>query len=94
LRFGLKDLSELPSLEEFEKLATAEMAEDLAPPSDAPLQLPDATGVPDDGGVEPLAEDRAEAPENATERPGSSDPSRDPADDRAGEHINSESNGG
>src|SRR5215472_1967971 len=31
LRFGLKDLSELPSLEEFEKLAASELLEDLVP---------------------------------------------------------------
>jgi segregation and condensation protein B len=92
LRFGLKDLSELPSLEEFEKLATAELAEDVAPPLDAPL--PDATGVPDNGGVEPLAEDRAQVPENTNERSTSSDPSQDPNSDPAEERINSESNGG
>src|SRR5499427_6685954 len=71
LRFGLKDLSELPSLEEFEKLAAAGMEEDLAPAGDSPL--PDATGVPDNGNVEPVANDLAESPGDSTE-PASSDP--------------------
>jgi len=42
LRFGLGDIGELPSVEEFEKLAAASLALDL---SDAPIA--DATGVPD-----------------------------------------------
>jgi segregation and condensation protein B len=93
LRFGLKDLSELPSLEEFEKLATAEMAEDLAPPSDDSLELPDATGVPDAGGIEPLAEDRAEVPEHLVEPSTTSDPEGD-AGDQAADHSTHEKNGG
>ena len=40
LRFGLGDIGELPSVEEFEKLAAASLQADL-------LQVPDATGVPD-----------------------------------------------
>ena len=40
LRFGLGDISELPSVEEFEKLASASLQTDL-------FQVPDATGVPD-----------------------------------------------
>jgi len=43
LRFGLKDLNELPSIEEFEKL-TAAAQSDLFPGSGA---VADATGVPD-----------------------------------------------
>ena len=78
LRFGLKDLSELPSLEEFEKLAAAGMEEDLAPAGDSPL--PDATGVPDNGNVEPVANDLAESPGDSTE-PASSDPGEDSGDD-------------
>src|SRR5215813_11523655 len=57
LRFGLKDLTELPSLEEFEKLAASELGEELG------NQVPDATGVPN-GGMEQLAKDEAVAPEN------------------------------
>jgi segregation and condensation protein B len=40
LRFGLGDIGELPSVEEFEKLAAASLRADL-------FQVPDATGVPD-----------------------------------------------
>ena len=88
MRFGLKDLSELPSLEEFEKLAAAGMEEDLAslsddaPPSDAPL--PDATGVPDEGGGT-TAEDRTANPD--------SDPGHDPAGDQPTDQTSSENNG-
>jgi segregation and condensation protein B len=41
LRFGLKDVSELPSMEEFEKLASEALHLDLA------AGVADATGVPD-----------------------------------------------
>src|SRR6185312_15191492 len=91
LRFGLKDINELPSLEEFEKLAAGELQNEL-PSRDAAIA--DATGVPDeeparqepkaeehlqepgtnDGGVEQLAEDKAEIPQNVTEPTVSSDP--------------------
>jgi len=43
LRFGLKDLGELPSIEEFEKLAAAEHSELFVVPG----PVGDATGVPD-----------------------------------------------
>ena len=87
MRFGLKDLSELPSLEEFEKLAAAGMEEDLAPPSDdspSDAPLPDATGVPDeDGGA--TAEDRAANLE--------SDPEHDAAGDQPTDRTSSDNNG-
>jgi segregation and condensation protein B len=88
MRFGLKDLSELPSLEEFEKLAAAGMEEDLAllsddaSPSDTPLA--DATGVPDEGGGT-TAEDRMANPD--------SDPGHEPADDQPTDRTSSENNG-
>jgi segregation and condensation protein B len=91
LRFGLKDLSELPSLEEFEKLAAAGMEEDLVSPSDAPL--PDATGVPDENGGEGMAEAPAAAPESATGGSVSSHPGHDPAGDPSGTKM-PENNGG
>jgi len=53
LRFGLKDLHELPSVEEFEKLASADEQGELFASRDA--AIPDATGVPEvpeNGGVE------------------------------------------
>ena len=42
MRFGLGDIGELPSMEEFEKLASASLQADLFQPA-----VPDATGVPD-----------------------------------------------
>ena len=42
MRFGLGDIGELPSVEEFEKLASASLQTDLFQPA-----IPDATGVPD-----------------------------------------------
>jgi segregation and condensation protein B len=99
LRFGLKDLSELPSVEEFEKLVGADSQGDLFAARDAAIA--DATGVPEvkeeageDGGVEQLAEDKAEAPENVTEPTVSSDPDHNKSDEEATRQIASESKGG
>jgi segregation and condensation protein B len=93
IRFGLGDLSELPSLEEFEKLAAGQMQEELAASHDGAIA--DATGVPDDdGGVEQMIEDRAEIPQNVTEPTVSSDPQHDKADEQATDQIASESSGG
>jgi segregation and condensation protein B len=101
LRFGLKDLGELPSLEEFEKLAAGEMQEELYQRDAA---IPDATGVPDaepapespaaDGGVEQLAEDKAEIPQNVTEPTVSSDPRHSATDEEVAGEVASESSGG
>ena len=103
LRFGLKDLSELPSLEEFEKLAAGELQEELYARDTA---IPDATGVPDvnpesaaepapaDGGVEQLAEDKAETPQNVTEPTVSSDPRHNQTDEQVAGEVASESTGG
>ncbi|HLY98955.1 MAG TPA: SMC-Scp complex subunit ScpB [Candidatus Angelobacter sp.] len=55
LRFGLKDVGDLPSIEEFEKIATSEMQEEPVMAQDA--AIPDATGVPDDAGMTSLAEE-------------------------------------
>src|SRR5882724_1528823 len=93
LRFGLRDIAELPSLEEFEKLAAGEMQEELFAAGET--ALPDATGTPDDdGGVEQMAEDKAVVPENVTEPTVSSDPQHDKADEQAADQIASESTGG
>lgn len=103
LRFGLKDLNELPSLEEFEKLAAGEMQDDLYPRETA---IADATGVPDteepqqeqqaaeNGGVEQLAEDKAETPQNVTEPTVSSDPRHTQVDEEVAGEVASESTGG
>ena len=104
LRFGLKDLNELPSLEEFEKLAGGEMQDDLYSGSAA---IADATGVPDteepseqeepaaeNAGVEQLAEDKAETPQNVTEPTVSSDPRHTHVDEEVAGEVASESKGG
>src|SRR5262245_12443359 len=58
LRFGLKDLTELPSLEAFEKMAAGEgHGEAGGLPDEA---IADATGLPDDGGITQMADDQAE----------------------------------
>lgn len=59
LRFGLKDVSELPSVEEFEKLAGQSTQADLFPAA----AVPDATGIPDVMPEEAPAEAEGSAPE-------------------------------
>lgn len=93
MRFGLNDLSELPSLEEFEKLAAGAMQEELLASSDAALA--DATGVPDEnGGTQQMAEDRAAVPENVTGPTVSSVPRHNQTDEQVTDEIASESTGG
>jgi segregation and condensation protein B len=93
MRFGLRDLTELPSLEEFEKLAAGEMQDELFDGGGGAIA--DATGIPsDDGGVEQMAEDQAEVPENVTEPTVSSDPEHDKADEQVAGQIATESTGG
>jgi segregation and condensation protein B len=99
LRFGLRDLNELPSLEEFEKLAAGELQTEDELFSAGEEAIADATGIPgpsgeDDGGVEQMAEDKAEVPQNVTEPTVSSDPRHDEADEQAAGQIASESTGG
>jgi segregation and condensation protein B len=95
MRFGLRDLTELPSLEEFEKLAAGEMQDELFEAGESPVAVADATGTPgDDGGVEQMEEDRADVPENVTEPTVSSDPEHDKADEQVAGQIASESTGG
>jgi segregation and condensation protein B len=97
MRFGLRDIQELPSLEEFEKLAAGEMQDELFAASEG--AVPDATGTPgedspEDGGVEQMDEDKAEVPENVTEPTVSSDPEHNKADEQVVDQIASESSGG
>jgi segregation and condensation protein B len=107
LRFGLKDISELPSLEEFEKLAAGELQEEMFAGRDA--AIPDATGVPDTAtsespetpeaeeepsGTEQMAHDKAQLPENVTEPTVSSDPRHTQADEEAAGEVAAESSGG
>src|SRR5258708_38323762 len=60
MRFGLRDLTELPSLEEFEKLAAGELQDELFGSGDSAVA--DATGMPDHGEVEQVTEDQADEP--------------------------------
>ena len=93
MRFGLRDIGELPSLEEFEKLAAGEMQDELFDSRYGAIA--DATGTPgEDGGVEQMAEDQAEVPENITEPTVSSDPEHDKADEQVAGQIATESTGG
>ena len=95
MRFGLRDLSELPSLEEFEKLAAGELQDELFDSGDGPVAVADATGTPgDDGGVEQMEEDKADVLENVTEPTVSSDPEHNKADEQVADQIASESTGG
>ena len=48
LRFGLKDVSELPSMEEFEKLVAESFASDLLPAEASQAQLTTSPTVGDD----------------------------------------------
>jgi segregation and condensation protein B len=96
MRFGLRDLSELPSLEEFEKLAAGELQDELF--DTGPVAVADATGTPgedgEDGGVEQMEEDKSEVPQNVTEPTVSSDPEHNKADEQVADQIASESTGG
>ncbi len=94
MRFGLRDVNDLPSIQEFEKLTAGDIQEELFARDAA---VADATGVPDadaDGGTEQMAGDTAETPQNVTETNVSSDPEHDEADDQAAGQVASESSGG
>jgi segregation and condensation protein B len=95
MRFGLRDLTELPSLEEFEKLAAGELQDELFGSGDSAVAVADATGTPgEDGGVEQMEEDKSDVPQNVTEPTVSSDPEHNKADEQAADQIASESSGG
>src|SRR5258707_1509551 len=95
MRFGLRDLSELPSLEEFEKLAAGELQDELFGSDDGTVAVADATGTPgEDGGVEQMEEDKSEVPQNVTEPTVSSDPEHNKGDEHVADQIASESSGG
>jgi segregation and condensation protein B len=59
MRFGLKDLSELPSMEEFEKMAAIELEEEVAESSASPQQeLEEDMSVEDDAKTEQASNDQ------------------------------------
>jgi len=65
LRFGLKDLNELPSIEEFEKMAAGELGEAEELPFEADKAVPNEEGIIEVEPDEPADEDKAEAEEEA-----------------------------
>jgi segregation and condensation protein B len=65
LRFGLKDVSELPSMEEFEKLVAESFQSDLLP---AEGGVADATGVPDNSGEPSIPDGQQQADSVPTQR--------------------------
>jgi segregation and condensation protein B len=72
LRFGLKDVSELPSMEEFEKMAASELEADETPEATA------TNGAAEEFNADPsieMAEDEAVAPEAAAPAEAESNPS-------------------
>ena len=58
LRFGLKDINELPSMEEFEKLLAESFQSDLLPSDSAPVESLSAS--PSTSGVDPSEADASE----------------------------------
>jgi len=63
MRFGLKDVNELPSMEEFEKLVAESFQAELAPADDAPAdsqmnQLEKASPPPEPESVEDLTPEK------------------------------------
>ena len=74
LRFGLKDVSELPSMEEFEKLVADSFQSDLLPLNG----VADATGVPDSNSTESSSAEGpstdAAATVESSPSPGENDP--------------------
>ena len=93
LRFGLNDLGELPSLEEFEKLAAGALQND-AEAEDHDAAVADATGVPDeDSGFEPTVAVSFEDENRAEEPAGDDDPHHHTASEHTAEEIASKHNG-
>ena len=72
LRFGLKDVSELPSMEEFEKLAASELEEPEPEPAGeggAEAQLPELDETASEEDVPEVAGDASNATEQVVEAP-------------------------
>jgi segregation and condensation protein B len=85
LRFGLKDVNELPSMEEFEKLVAESFQSDLLP---AEGGVADATGVPNESSMEdgprsPLEGSREEQSQTVEAHVHASARSQDASDDES-----------
>jgi segregation and condensation protein B len=75
MRFGLKDVTELPSLEEFEKLAAREMQDELFTGDHSAMA--DATGVPHDSASEEITSEEAKSEDTTnSENPNSENTAR------------------
>ena len=70
LRFGLKDVNELPSMEEFEKLLSESFQSDLIPGEAAPVDESSELSAEDSSEMENDAEDSEEAEPPASTKPG------------------------
>jgi segregation and condensation protein B len=93
MRFGLNDLTELPSLEEFEKLAGGELQQDLLASPDTALA--DATGVPEENGAaDHMAEEQSAAQPDVAEPALPGDSHGTQPHEQGGDEIGSESSGG
>jgi len=66
MRFGLKDVTELPSLEEFEKLAAREMQDELFTGDHSAMA--DATGVPHDSAADEIISEEARSEDTTYSR--------------------------
>ena len=69
LRFGLKDVNELPSMEEFEKLLSESFQSDLIPGEAAPVDESSELSAEDSSEMENDAEDSEEAETPASTKP-------------------------
>jgi len=65
LRFGLKDLNELPSIEEFEKMAAGELSEPEELPFEENKAVPNEEGIVESSPDESAADEEADAGEEA-----------------------------
>ncbi|QNI32102.1 SMC-Scp complex subunit ScpB [Alloacidobacterium dinghuense] len=65
LRFGLKDVNELPSIEEFEKMAAGELSEPEELPFEESVAVPNEEGIVEAAADEPADEEESEAQEEA-----------------------------
>jgi len=79
LRFGLKDINELPSMEEFEKLLAESFQSDLLPSESTPVDASSTSTLPEDSSGPEAAAEIAESPEfefaaEETEAPASTKP--------------------
>jgi segregation and condensation protein B len=88
LRFGLKDIHELPSMEEFEKLLAESFQSDLLASEAAPVQpISDVVSLPPDASNAELSDDHVdESPDSTASAPEESSESAEHAPAPTGTH--------